>query len=110
LRLRYGGIDNHQSVGLGHLRGNFCQVLGARHADRDGKANFCPNTAEISIRKGHTYRIVVSDLVRGAAINVLNDFTPLVERISIDEAFADADCAPADCARRFERNHGLVGR
>jgi len=27
------GIDNYQSVGLGRLRGDFRQVLGARHAD-----------------------------------------------------------------------------
>jgi DNA polymerase IV len=44
-----------------------------------------------------------------AAINVLNDFTPLVERISIDEAFADVvGCThlfgpPADIANTVRR-------
>jgi nucleotidyltransferase/DNA polymerase involved in DNA repair len=32
-----------------------------------------------------------------AAINVLNDFTPLVERISIDEAFADGAAGQNRC-------------
>src|SRR5262245_19609602 len=39
------GIDYHQPVRFGHLRGNLCQVLGARHTDRDWKAKLCAHTA-----------------------------------------------------------------
>ena len=35
------GIDNHQPVRFCDLRGNFREVLRARHADRDWKAEFC---------------------------------------------------------------------
>jgi len=39
------GIDNHEPIGLGHLRGDFCQVLGACDADRDRQANLVSHTA-----------------------------------------------------------------
>src|SRR5206468_2319016 len=35
------GIDNHQPVRFGHLRGNFREVLSACHANRDCKAKLC---------------------------------------------------------------------
>ena len=38
------GIDDHQPVRFGHLRGNFREVLGACHADRDWKAKLCTHT------------------------------------------------------------------
>ena len=39
------GIDDDQPVGLGHLRGDFRQVLRARHADRDRQAKLRPHAA-----------------------------------------------------------------
>src|SRR5215475_13730009 len=38
------GIDNHQPVRFGHLRGNFREMLGACHADRDWKAKLRTHT------------------------------------------------------------------
>lgn len=32
------GLDHHQAVGLGHLRGDLGEMLGSRHADRDRQA------------------------------------------------------------------------
>src|SRR4051794_17825776 len=40
-----GGIDTYQPVGFGHLRGNFRQVLGTGHADRDWQAKLGAHTA-----------------------------------------------------------------
>src|SRR6202011_2174281 len=59
----------------------------------------CPQLTFVSGHFQHYQRL------GDAAINVVNDFTPLVERISIDEAFADvAGCThlfgpPAEIAR-----------
>src|SRR5262245_23065653 len=36
-------VDNHEAVGLGHLRGNLREMLGACHPDRDRKANIGPH-------------------------------------------------------------------
>src|SRR5262245_26202228 len=38
------GIDKYQSVRLGHLRGNFCEVLGASNTDRDWEAKLCAHS------------------------------------------------------------------
>src|SRR5438105_8586523 len=45
-----------------------------------------------------------------AAIEVLNDFTPLVERISIDEAFADVAGCTHLFGRRAERAQAIRRR
>src|SRR5215471_7051746 len=39
------GIDDHQPVGFGHLRGDFRDVLSARHSDRDWKSQLGPHAA-----------------------------------------------------------------
>src|SRR5215471_7994928 len=39
------GIDDHQPVGFGHLRGDFREVLSARHSDRDWKSQLGPHAA-----------------------------------------------------------------
>src|SRR3954447_16366588 len=30
------GVDNHEAVGFGHLRGNLREMFGPRHSDRNG--------------------------------------------------------------------------
>src|SRR4051795_5368704 len=63
----------------------------------------CPQLTFVSGHFKHYQRL------GDAAIKVVNDFTPLVERISIDEAFADvAGCThlfgpPADIAAQVRR-------
>src|SRR5215472_16922954 len=37
------GIDDHEPIRFGHLRGNFRQMLGACHPDRDWKAELSPH-------------------------------------------------------------------
>jgi hypothetical protein len=66
------GIDNHQPVGLGHLRGNFRKMLGARHADRDRQAKLrlyaapdCPRNFSRRTEKMGAPRDVGKRLVDG---------------------------------------------
>lgn len=74
------------------------------HSGMSGRQarELCPQLAFVS---GH-----FKDYQRlgDAAIKVIGDFTPLVERISIDEAFADAGCThlfgpPAEIAGAIRR-------
>jgi DNA polymerase-4 len=68
-----------------------------------GARELCPQLTFVS---GHFKEY---ERLGNAAIEVVSDFTPLVERISIDEAFADvAGCArlfgpPAEIARTIRR-------
>jgi hypothetical protein len=48
--LFFVGIDDHQSIGLRHLRCDFREVLGARHADRDRQAKLRPHAAADRLR------------------------------------------------------------
>src|SRR5260370_20574958 len=59
------GIDNHQPVRFGHLRGNFREVLGACHPDRDWKAKLCPHTTTYCSRDAII--AMMSDLLIGSA-------------------------------------------
>jgi hypothetical protein len=45
------GLDYYKTIGLGHLRGYFCQVLSARDTDRNRKAKLYPHPA--SYRAGN---------------------------------------------------------
>src|SRR6516165_8936030 len=75
------GIDNHQPVGFGHLRGNFREMLGACHADRDWKAELCAHATTYCSRdvRRRTEKV-------GASRNVskgLVDGNPFDERSEI---------------------------
>src|SRR6516165_3663743 len=77
------GIDNNQPVWFGHLRGNFREVLGACHADRDWKAKLCTHATTYCSRdlRRRTEKV-------GAPRNVskgLVDGNPLDERSEIIE-------------------------
>src|SRR6516164_9291310 len=77
------GIDNNQPVWLSHLRGNFREVLGACHADRDWKAELCAHTTTYCSRdlKRRTEKVgAPRDVSKG-----LIDGNPLDERSEIIE-------------------------
>src|SRR5262245_11308893 len=77
------GIDGHQPVRLGHLRGNFREVLGACHADRDWKAKLLAHTTTYCSRnlRRRTEQVGASgDVSKG-----LVDGNPLDERCEIVE-------------------------
>ena len=66
-KIQFGrGIDNHQPVGFRHLRGNFREVLGACHANRNWKAKLCANTTTYCFRdlRGRTEKVSAARNVR----------------------------------------------
>src|SRR6516162_3124087 len=77
------GIDNNQPVRFGHLRGNFGEMLGACHADRDWKAKLSAHATTYCFRdfRRRTEKV-------GAPRNIskgLVDGNPLDERSVIIE-------------------------
>jgi hypothetical protein len=98
------GIDHHEPVGLGHLRGNFREVLGARYANRDWEAQLCAHTTADGCRdlrrrteKVSTSRNVSESLIDG---NSLDPRREIIEHIdgSIAEPLVFLE-VPADKAR-----------
>src|SRR5436309_485440 len=79
------GIDDHQPVRFGHLRGNFREVLGACHADRDWKAKlrahtttYCSRDLRRRTEKVGAPRNVSKGLVDG---NAFDERSEIIEHI-----------------------------
>lgn len=121
-------IDHHQPVGLGHLRGDLGQMLGARHADRDRQAELGAHAA--ADRAGDLGRRAEQTGAAGDVGKRLVDGNPLDHRREIAEHLnsriaqplvvlemaadenqpgAELTCAPPRHAATHAESLGLVG-
>ena len=110
------GIDDHQPVGLGHLRGDLGQMLGARHADRDRQAEFGPHAAADRggdlLRRAEQMRAagdVGKGLVDGDALDhrreiVEHFYRRVAQPLVVAEIAADEDQLRAEFARLAPRH------